>query len=56
VVEIEARRPLMVHADSHPMGTTPARFELLPAALAVIVPRAPESEPALLAAEVSQSR
>jgi YegS/Rv2252/BmrU family lipid kinase len=55
VVEIAARRPLMVHADSHPMGTTPARFELLPAALAVIVPQAPESEPALVSAGLSRS-
>jgi YegS/Rv2252/BmrU family lipid kinase len=55
VVEIDARRPLMVHADSHPMGTTPARFELLPAALAVVVPELPEAEPALVAVEAGQT-
>jgi diacylglycerol kinase (ATP) len=30
-------RPLAVHADGIPLGTTPARFEILPAALSVIV-------------------
>jgi YegS/Rv2252/BmrU family lipid kinase len=50
IVEIEARRPLMVHADSHPMGTTPARFELLPAALTVVVPAEPAADSALLSA------
>ena len=48
VVEVHARRPLMVHADSHPLGTTPARFELLPAALEVVVPERPACVPALL--------
>ena len=47
-VEIVGNRPLMVHADSHPLGTTPARFELLPSALSVLVPESPESDPALL--------
>lgn len=50
VVEISARQPLLVHADSHPMGTTPARFELLPAALTVVVPAQPAADSALLAA------
>ena len=31
------RRQLMVHADGHLLGRTPARFELLPAALPVVV-------------------
>ena len=48
LVEITARRPLMVHADSHPLGTTPVRFELLPAALSVLVPEHPACEPALV--------
>lgn len=46
-VEIIARYPMMVHADSEPLGTTPAAFELIPAALSVIVPEAPGCEPAL---------
>jgi YegS/Rv2252/BmrU family lipid kinase len=46
-VEIIARHPMMVHADSEPLGTTPATFELIPAALSVIVPGTPECEPAL---------
>jgi diacylglycerol kinase (ATP) len=36
-VEITSNRPLMAHADSRPLGTTPARFELLPGALRVYV-------------------
>ena len=36
-VEIEPRKPMMAHADSQPLGTTPARFDVVPAALAVIV-------------------
>jgi diacylglycerol kinase (ATP) len=50
VVEIVGRRPLTVHADSQPLGTTPARFEILPAALSVIVPEQPDPacQPALL--------
>jgi diacylglycerol kinase (ATP) len=46
-VEIEPQRPMMVHADSQPLGTTPARFEILPASLAVIVGGAPDCLPAL---------
>ncbi len=37
VVEISSRRPLMAHADSHPIGSTPARFELIPGAIRVTV-------------------
>lgn len=48
LVEIDGRRPLMVHADSRPLGTTPARFELLPATLRVRVPFEPVCEPALV--------
>lgn len=47
VVEIESRRPLMVHADIHPLGTTPARFELLPAALRAVVPASSSGSPPL---------
>jgi YegS/Rv2252/BmrU family lipid kinase len=36
-VDIETRRPMMAHADSQPLGTTPARFEIVPSALSVIV-------------------
>lgn len=46
-VQIEASRPLMVHADSQPLGTTPASFRILPAALEVVVPREPACPPAL---------
>jgi diacylglycerol kinase (ATP) len=55
VVEIFADRPLMAHADSHQLGTTPARFELIPAALSVFVGDgvgAP-SEPALAEATLT---
>lgn len=55
-VEVHARRGLMVHADSHPLGTTPARFELLPAALEVVVPRQPSCEPALLQVAAATAR
>ena len=48
LVGVSGRRPLMVHADSKALGTTPARFELLPAALSVIVPERPVCEPALV--------
>ena len=37
MVEVTARRPMMAHADSRPLGTTPVRFELVPDALSVIV-------------------
>lgn len=36
-VEIMPPRPMMAHADSNPLGTTPARFDIVPAALSVIV-------------------
>ena len=38
---------MMVHADSRPLATTPARFEMLPSALAVIVGGEPGCRPAL---------
>ena len=47
VVEITAPRPLMAHADSHPLGTTPARFELVPSALNVLVGEGATCVPAL---------
>jgi diacylglycerol kinase (ATP) len=46
-VEVQADRPLMVHADSHALGTTPARFELVPAALSVLVGADATCAPAL---------
>jgi YegS/Rv2252/BmrU family lipid kinase len=46
-VEIKTERPMMVHTDSQPLGTTPARFEILPASLAVIVGGEPGCLPAL---------
>jgi len=46
-VEVIPDRPMMVHADSSPLATTPARFEVLPAALAVIVGGEPGCLPAL---------
>ena len=36
------RRPLPIHADGTPIGATPASFEVVPAALRVIVGRPPE--------------
>jgi hypothetical protein len=36
-VEVIPDTPMMVHADSDPLATTPARFEVLPSALSVIV-------------------
>ena len=47
-VEIGSRRPMMVHTDSQPLGTTPVRFELAPASLAVIVGGEPGCLPALV--------
>jgi diacylglycerol kinase (ATP) len=47
VVEITSRRPLMAHADSHAIGTTPARFELMPSALSVFVGEDASCVPAL---------
>lgn len=45
--EIEPRRPMMVHADSQPLATTPATFEVLPGALSVIVGDRADCHPAL---------
>ncbi|MFY9886599.1 MAG: hypothetical protein WAK15_17675, partial [Candidatus Cybelea sp.] len=36
--DIRTRRPHRISADGEPAGTTPARFELLPRALGVLVP------------------
>lgn len=55
-VDVTGRRPLMAHADSRALGTTPVRFELLPAALRVFVgdnaaaPPAIDKAPLLLGA------
>ena len=46
-VEVFPDTPMMVHADSNPLATTPARFEVLPAALAVVVGGVPDCLPAL---------
>lgn len=46
-VEVITDFPMMVHGDSRPLATTPARFEVLPAALAVIVGGEPDCLPAL---------
>jgi diacylglycerol kinase (ATP) len=37
-LEVTASEPLLVHVDGHPIGTTPARFEIVPKALPVICP------------------
>lgn len=47
-VEIEPRKPMMAHADSQPLGTTPALFEIVPSALSVIVGGEPGGLPALM--------
>ena len=39
-VTIDAAEPLPVEVDGEPIGTTPARFEVVPAALRLRVPRA----------------
>jgi len=46
-VEVIPDVPMMVHGDSRPLATTPARFEVLPAALAVIVGGESDCRPAL---------
>ena len=46
-VEVIPDHPMMVHADSAPLATTPARFEVLPSALSVIVGGEPGCLPAL---------
>jgi YegS/Rv2252/BmrU family lipid kinase len=48
-VEAVGRR-LMVHADGSLVGPTPARFELLPAALSVLVGQPPATEPSAVSA------
>ena len=46
VVEVApVNRKLMVHADGHSLGMAPVRFELIPAALSVLVGEAPAGEP-----------
>ncbi len=37
-VVVDARRPLAVHGDGEPVGTTPARFRVQPQALRVLAP------------------
>jgi diacylglycerol kinase family enzyme len=41
-VRIDARRPLPARADARSLGTTPIRLEIVPRALRVIAPRAPD--------------
>jgi len=38
-LEVDAARPLLVELEGEPVGTTPARFEVVPRALRVRVPR-----------------
>ena len=38
-IEIDAAEPLPVEVDGEPIGKTPARFEVVPAAIRVRVPR-----------------
>jgi diacylglycerol kinase (ATP) len=45
-VRIESASPLPARADSRDLGTTPVEFTIRPRALRVIVPAAPEPEPA----------
>jgi diacylglycerol kinase (ATP) len=47
-VEVIPDHPMMVHADSAPLATTPARFVVLPSALSVIVGGEDGSLPALV--------
>jgi YegS/Rv2252/BmrU family lipid kinase len=47
-VQISSDRPMMVHGDSRPLGTTPARFEVVPSSLSVIVGDDPGCLPALV--------
>jgi diacylglycerol kinase (ATP) len=56
VVEIRASRPMMAHADSHPLGTTPVRFELIPAALSVFVGEGTSCAPALVGEPAAAAR
>ncbi len=42
------RRSLMVHADSQSLGTTPVRFELVPAAFSVLVGETPAGQPSAI--------
>jgi len=53
VVEVFTSRPMMAHADSHPLGSTPARFELLPGAVRIAVGGSPALEPTLVSPPVS---
>ena len=53
VVEVFAGHALMAHADSHPLGSTPARFELLPGAIRVAVGGSPALEPTLATSPVT---
>jgi YegS/Rv2252/BmrU family lipid kinase len=47
-VDLAPDRPMMVHADSRSLGTTPAHFEIVPSALSVLVGEGdPEVGPAL---------
>nr|MBC8253615.1 hypothetical protein [Ardenticatenia bacterium] len=37
-ITVRTRRPLPVHVDAEPMGTTPVEIEVMPQALTVILP------------------
>lgn len=49
MIEVRPDRPMMVHVDSRPLGTTPARFEVLAGALAVTVGEGAACTPAMVA-------
>lgn len=54
VVEVvPVDRKLMVHADGHSLGMAPVRFELIPAALSVLVGEAPAGEPSAVTTTAS---
>jgi len=56
VVQIEGlRRQLMVHADGELLGRTPARFELLPGALPVVVGETPPGVVSAVAGPVGRA-
>jgi diacylglycerol kinase family enzyme len=56
-VSVEHRgRKLLVHADGHPLGTTPARFELMPGALRVLVGEPPAGQPSAIAGTPALAR
>jgi len=43
-IEVESDRPLAVHVDGEPFGTTPLHCQVVPKGLTVLLPRHPRSE------------